>query len=199
MNKKEFLSELRKRLSGLPNDDTEERLGFYAEMIDDRIEDGISEEAAVSELGSVDEVVYQILSEIPLSKIVKERIKPKRRFKTWEIVLLSVGSPIWLSLIIAAFSVIISIYVTLWSVIASLWSVFASFIGCALSGVLLLPFMAIFYNLPTGLAALGVGLVCAGLSVFSFYGCKAATKGTVKLTKRILICIKKSFIKKEAV
>ncbi len=199
MNKQEFLSELRKRLSGLPEKDTEERLSFYAEMIDDRIEEGLSEQDAVSEIGTVEEVASQIIAEIPLSKIVKEKIKTKRRFKAFEIVLLAAGSPIWLSLFIAAFAVIFSLYVSLWSVIVSLWAIFASFIGCAFGGITLLPIMAIFYNLPTGLAALGAGLVCAGLSIFSFYGCKAATKGAVLLTKKILLCIKKSFIKKEAV
>ena len=48
MNKQEFLSQLRKGLAGLPQNDIEERLAFYGEMIDDRIEEGLSEEEAVS-------------------------------------------------------------------------------------------------------------------------------------------------------
>ena len=44
MNKQEFLAELRKGLSGLPQDDIEERLIFYDEMLEDRIEEGLSEE-----------------------------------------------------------------------------------------------------------------------------------------------------------
>ena len=39
MNKQEFLAELRKRLSGLPQADIEERIVFYSEMIDDRTEE----------------------------------------------------------------------------------------------------------------------------------------------------------------
>ena len=35
MNKREFIDKLRTKLKGLPNSDIEERLGFYAEMIDD--------------------------------------------------------------------------------------------------------------------------------------------------------------------
>ncbi len=198
MNKQEFLSELRKKLSGLPKNDTEERLSFYAEMIDDRIEEGLSEEDAVSEIGTVDGVATQIVSDVPLSKIVKEKIKPKRRLKVWEAVLLALGSPIWLSLLIAAFAIIFSLYVSLWSVIVSLWAAFASFIGCAIGGIVLLPIMIIFYNLPTGFASLSAGLVCAGLAIFMLYGCRAATKGTVLLTKKILLWIKKCFIKKEA-
>ncbi len=33
MNKQEFLTDLRKALSGLPQDDIEERIAFYGEMI----------------------------------------------------------------------------------------------------------------------------------------------------------------------
>ena len=100
MDKQEFLSKLRAKLFGLPQKELEERLSFYSEMIDDRIEEGLSEETAVKELGAVYEVAGQIIAEIPLSKLVKERIKPKRALNVWEIVLLAIGSPIWLSLMI---------------------------------------------------------------------------------------------------
>ena len=60
MTKQEFLSRLREGLSGLPEDDIAERLTFYGEMIDDRIEDGLSEEEAVAEVGSVDDIAAQI-------------------------------------------------------------------------------------------------------------------------------------------
>lgn len=36
MSKEQFLGQLRKGLSGLPQDDREERLAFYSEMLDDR-------------------------------------------------------------------------------------------------------------------------------------------------------------------
>ena len=38
MTKAEFITELKKRLSGLPMRELEESLSFYGEMIDDRIE-----------------------------------------------------------------------------------------------------------------------------------------------------------------
>ena len=40
MNKTEFLNELEARLKGLPKEDVEERLEFYSEAIDDRVEEG---------------------------------------------------------------------------------------------------------------------------------------------------------------
>ena len=197
MSKQEFLMQLRKGLSGLPKDDIDERLTFYSEMIDDRMEDGIPEENAVSEIGNVDEIISQIIADIPLGKLVKEKITPKKKMKAWEIVLLVLGSPVWLSLLIAAFAVIFSLYVVLWSVIISLWAVFACFVACGLAGIAAGIYFAIGGNKLTGIAVLGAGIVCAGLSVFMFFVCKAATKGILKLTKKLAIWIKNCFIKKE--
>ena len=59
MDKHDFLMQLQNRLSGLPQEDIEERLNFYNEMIDDRIEDGLSEEEAIAAVGSLDEIVLQ--------------------------------------------------------------------------------------------------------------------------------------------
>ena len=123
MNKQEFLAELRKGLSGLPQDDIEERLIFYNEMLEDRIEEGLSEEEAVSAIGSVEEIAAQTIADTPLTKIAKERIRPNRRLKAYEIILLTLGSPIWLPLGLAAAAVMLSLYIVLWAVIVSVWAV----------------------------------------------------------------------------
>ena len=62
MDKAQFLEELKRRLSGLPQSELEERLLFYSEMIDDRVEDGLTEEEAVAGIGSVDALVEQIMT-----------------------------------------------------------------------------------------------------------------------------------------
>ncbi len=197
MNKEEFLLRLRKGLSGLPQDDIEERLSFYSEMIDDQMEDGISEEEAVSAVGAVDEIVAQVVAETPLVKIAMERINPKRRLNEGEIVLLALGSPIWLSLAIAAVAAILSLYVSLWAVIISLWAVFASVIGCSVGGVLSCGVFIAGGKVASALAMLAVGIVLAGLAIFTFYGCRAATIGCLILTKKIAIWTKNCFRGKE--
>lgn len=197
MNKQEFFEELRKGLSGLPQGDIEERLSFYEEMIDDRIEEGLSEEDAVLAVGSVDEIIAQIIADIPLSKIAKEKFKPKGRLKAWEILLLALGSPIWLSFGIAAVAVFLAVYISLWSVIISLWAVFLALAASALGGIVSGLFFAIDGNISSGIAIFGVGLICVGLSIFMLYGCQAATKGILLLTKKIAMWIKNCFIKKE--
>ena len=197
MSKQEFLARLRKGLSGLPQDDIEERLTFYSEMIDDRMEEGVSEEDAVSAVGNVDELVAQAVADIPFAKIAKERIKPKRRLKAWETVLLALGSPIWLSLGVALFAIVFSLYVSLWAVIISLWAVFVSVAACSVGGVAAGIGFAVGGNALSGIAMVGAGIACAGLAVFAFFGCKAVTKGAVALTKSMAIWIKNCFIKKE--
>ena len=199
MSKTEFLYELRRRLAGLPQAEIEERIAFYNEMIDDRVEEGLTEEEAVAEIGPVEEIVNQIMAEIPLTAIVRERVKPKRALRAWEIILLVLGSPIWLSLLIAAFAVGLSLYIVLWSVVVCLWAVVVSL---AASAVWCL-FQVFLYqragNPGGALFAGGAALACAGLSILLVFGSLAATKGTARLTKKILLGIKALFVGKETV
>lgn len=199
MNKQEFLLALKKRLYGLPKDDLEERLAFYGEMIDDRIEEGRTEKEAVADIGSVDDISAQIIAETPLAKIVKERIKPKRRLKAWEIVLLALGSPIWLSLAIAAVAVVLSLYAVLLSFVVALWAVFVSFAACGIGGAAGFVISVASGNAAFGFVLLGGGFVCAGLCLFTYYACAALTKHILIFTKQIAVFIKKCFIKQENV
>ncbi len=199
MTKQEFLTQLREKMSGMPQEDIDERTAFYGEMLDDRIEDGLSEEEAVNEIGNVDDIVSQILADTPLTKIVKEKLKTKNRLKAWQIVLLAVGSPIWASLLIAAIAVIFSLWVSLWAVIISLWAVDVSFAATAVAGVIEGVIFIVRGNLLSGIFAIGAGLACAGLFIFLLFVCKALTKYFALLTKKIVISIKKMFVGKEDV
>ena len=196
MNKQDFLARLRQGLAGLPKDEIAERLAFYSEMIDDRMEEGLSEEQAVEEIGDVEEIISQIIGDVPLTQLVKERIKPKRTLKAWESVLLALGSPIWFSLLIAAVAVVFSFYVALWSVIISLWSIFASMVACAFGIIVLGIGYVLVSKMLIGLGLLGAGIACVGLSIFLFFGCKASTKGLLILTGKIALSIKKCFVRK---
>ena len=182
MCKQEFLEQLRKGLSGLPQDEIEERLTFYSEMIEDRKEEGLSEEEAVASVGDAAEITGQILADSPVQPVARKN----RRLKTWEIVLLVLGSPVWLSLLIAVAAVVFSLYVSLWAVILSLWAVFAAVtvfsVGIAALGI----GFALNGNVPAGMVMIGEGFICAGVAIFLFFGCKAATKATLWLTKKLI-------------
>ncbi len=199
MNKQEFLSLLRRELSGLPQGDIEERVGFYAEMIDDRMEEGLTEEEAVEAIGPVGPIVLQTIADTPLTKIVKERVQPKRRMRAWEITLLVLGSPIWLSLLIAFFAIVFAVIVTLWSVVIAFW---ASFIGmCAgvIAGGMLGSYTIWAGHLFQGLAMIGATMVVAGLAIFFYYLSVWMTKAVAFLTKRIAVGVKHLFVKKKGV
>lgn len=195
MFKAEFLDALRKRLEGLPHGVIMESLEFYSEMIDDRIEEGMSEQEAVRSIGSVDEIAAQIIAETPIRKIIKENITPKNKLSTTAIVLICVGAVVWVPLLIAAIAIFISVYACLWAAIVCAWAAFVTFAACFIGGIAGGTACAIFISAPSGLLLIAGGLICASLAIFSFFGCVAATKGAAKLSKTIVIGIKNMFIK----
>ena len=196
MNKAEFLEQLRSSLNGLPQGEIAERISFYEEIIDDRIEEGLSEEEAIEAVGPVNTIVLQTVAETPLTSLVKEKIRPKRKMKAWEIVLLVLGSPLWLSLLIAFYAVIFSMFVVLWSLVVTLWAVFISFIAGAVGGIAAGIILGSRGNGLQALLFVRAGLVLIGLSVYMFYISKAATKGMAKLSKKLVLGIKHMFVKK---
>lgn len=193
MNKNEFLKELEDRLNGsLPEADVKERVEFYTEAIDDRIEDGKSEEEAVAEIGTVDEVVAQIASETSMFKIVKQKVKPKRRIRPWEIVLAVVLAPIWIALAIVTLTLILVAYILLWVLVIVSYAVEIA-LGVAAVGSLVL----FFIQLPVGgfnLGYLGISLLAAGLAMLMVAACIGATKLTIKASKKIHSSIKRRLI-----
>ena len=199
MNKQEFLLALRGALADLPEADIKASLDYYAEIIDDQMEEGISEADAVASLGSVVAVAEQILLDMPLPKLVKARVKPKRRLRAWEIVLIAVGSPVWFPILLALIVVVLAVYVVLWSLVVSIYAVDVALAACLLGGLGGGVGLFIAGNPFSALFLVGAGLVCGGLSIFLFFGCKAATKGTVLLTKKMLLGVKKCFVRKEGV
>ena len=198
MTKNEFLAELRSRLSGVPEKDAEDRLGFYSEIIDDRMEEGLSEEEAVRGIGSIDEIAAGITAEISQARNKDQKRESKRKLKAWEIVLLAAGSPVWLPLAIAAVAVIFSLYAVLWALVISLWAVFVAFTATAGGSIVIFVVQVIYGNALAGVAILGAGLILAGSSIFLFFGCKNSTKGTAVLVKKLALGIKRIFVKKEA-
>lgn len=199
MNKAEFIAKLRAKLSRLPAPELDERIAFYSEMIDDRIEEGLSEKEAVAAIGTVDEVYSQIITDTPLITLAKEKLLPKRKLRPWEIILLTLGAPLWIILALAAIVIGVSIYAVIWSISISLWAVELTFIVCSVGSIIVSITLLVAGNTLSSIAVIGAGIALAGLSVFMFYGCKLATIGTIKLTKKIPLLIKKCFVGKEEI
>ena len=195
MRKQEFLDALESRLSGLSERAIRERLEFYNEMINDRVEDGFSEEDAVARLGTVDEIADEIISDYPLAKLAREKLQRKNKPAAWKAWTLWLTSVVWIPLLIALFAVIISLYAAVWSVIATFWASFAAFVVAAPGGVVL-GFIYMFADgVFKGFAFIGAGTATAGLAILAFFGCIHATKGCAWASRKIPIAIKKLLMK----
>ena len=187
MRKKEFLEKLQASLWAMPEADRQRSADYYAEMIDDRMEDGLSEEEAVAAIGDLDEIVQQILGETPRPPVVVEPAKKgkpaKDNTKTWLIILLILGSPVWGALLIAVVAVVFSVLASLWAVVISLYATAvalgASSIGCFVGSFFMIG------SIGEGMVAWGAALLCAGLAILFVMLSNLAAKGMIALTKWI--------------
>ena len=136
MNKQEYLESIRSRISAMPADDVNRFMDYYSEMIDDRVEDGLSEEEAVADMGSPDAAVEQILEDMPLTKLVKEKIKPKHELKAWEVVLIVLGSPVWIPLLITAAVLLLTLWIVAFALLISFYAVVLSFVAAGIGGLI---------------------------------------------------------------
>ena len=130
--------------------------------------------------------LYPILGEDGIEKLKSSRV-----------LLVGIGGVGAAALI--ALAVLIALYASFWAIIASLWAAFGSLAGCALGSVVSGLALSMGANLPAGMALIGAGIVCAGLSVLLFFACKAATKGLVVLASKTVLAVKRCLIKKEGV
>ena len=192
MTKESLLMWLREAFSAYPPEEVEERIRFYEEMIDDRMEDGLTEEEAVASLGSLEEVIAKMAAEMPPLKT-----KKAMRLRWWEILLLVLGFPLWLPLLAAGFAVALSLYICIWAAILCLWAGFVTIAVCCFFGILAGIAYIIFINRLAGIALLGAGIFCMGLSILAFWGCKVISAGTWKLTVKLLTRKKRSDSGKE--
>ena len=198
MNKQDFLLELSARLARLPERERRESLAYYNEMIDDRMEEGCSETDAVAAVGTLDEAVLHILEEIPMTRLLRRSITPTHRLRAWEIVLLILGSPIWISLIAAVLASVIAVYASLWSVVVSLFAAELSLAVAPIGGIVV-GFIRIFNgSVGGGLFLLGSSLLSAGLAILLFYACRWSAWSMARLSRGIWLVMKRTFVGKGA-
>ena len=166
MNKTQFCALLGNKLKPyLSPKEIYKTLNFFEEMIDDRIDEGLSEEEAVSQLGDINIIVDQILDE---HNIGKKQTKLVWRFIPRELGFINIVLlfPAWITI----FSLVASLFIVILSIIFSIvLSIIAIFIG----GILLIlksPFYLIYErNISYFLDTLGFGFVISGASLIGIY------------------------------
>lgn len=195
MTKQLFLNELSAALHGLPREERYRTLSYYDELIDDRMEDGQSEEEAVESLGSPEQIAREILGE------EEPPVSTGTGRKVWMIILLVLGFPFWGSLLLAAAIVLLCVYICLFLPAFVLGVMALAFLAGALIGVVGTPFLIwdvglLTGGLPAGLFQLGMSVALLGLAVLSALGFYFTGKATVKAGRAIWRWIRRSFSKK---
>lgn len=194
MNKPDFLNNLKNALTGLPHDDIQKTIDYYSEIIDDAVEDGNNEQEAIARLGNIEDIAEKVIDETPLSRFVREDVK-NRNMSTAVIILLIVGSPLWLVLFVTIFAVGFSLYTAIWSVILSFFATFAALVISGAAMLIISPFLLPVRPLKAMFTS-GTALICAGLSVFLFYISVWSAKAVIKFTVFLVRKAKERFIKK---
>lgn len=198
MRMNEYLSALAAELSQLPEAERKKQISYYEELFADMKEEGLGEEEIAEKLGSPKKAAEEILAEVPLSMLIKSRVKPKKGWTVLNVILLILGAPVWLSIAIALLAVILSVYVVIWAVVVVLFCVALAILAAGIFGVVLFAVNLIPATV-SSLFVLGLGLLCLGLTVPALLGALAVTKGVCKLTGRIARWIRSLFIRKEVV
>ena len=194
--KEKYLSAIRQGLSDLPMNEVKERISFYSEMIDDRVEDGLTVDEAIREIGPVTSVVRQVIAELGGKEQGEKKEKekaPRTKRGAGYIALVISSSVIWLPLLIVGaaalasvyvslWSIVVSLWVAAWSVVVSLWAAFVSLIGASLyavaAGVATLVMDKDIY----GALLIGAAIVMAGLSILIFFAARALSKAVARAT-----------------
>ena len=199
MSKDQFLWQLRMAMQKAELGNIDNVLDYYNEMLEDRMEDGMTEEEAVASMESIESIIATLKADKPLSEVVKGRIKEsknkadkKGHTGLW-IALAIIGSPIWLALLLAGVVILFALFVTVWSLIIAFFATTIALGAAAVACLIGAPVLLI-TGLAPGVAALalfGAALFLAGLSIFLWSPVVAFAKFAVRMLKKAVLAIKK--------
>ena len=196
MTKADFLQLLERALAQLPEEERQANLEYYSELLDDMLEEGMTEAEATAKLGSPSQIAQSILQEVPLGKLVSTRMKPKSGWTPLAIVLAVVGSPVWVPLLLLAAALVLSLFVSIWALGVAAVAVVVG-LAVAVVAAPILAIRAAVLTPPLGLMLLGGGLVLLGLCVLGGLMVVELCKLLWQLTVWLAHKIKGLFIRKE--
>lgn len=192
MTKKIFFKKLKHELSRLPKSEIRERISFYDEMIDDKIEDGMTEAEAIDSICTSDPIGTKF------KKMDSDSdIKPKR--STTALVLIVLGFPVWFSILAAVFAVVFSLWIALWAIVIAFWAVFASTAVAAPCIAVASIFLLCRGDFALSAVGIATALACAGIAIVFFYVSKYLTIASAKITVWLFRVIVSIFRRKETV
>lgn len=162
MDKRTFLDGLRTALVSLPASEIDKTVAYYEEMIDDRIEDGMSEEEAVASMEPIGVLAQRIINDTPaVNRAVRKAKQSSVPTIIW-VMLAILGLPIWLPLLCLAFGLIISAFALLFGLIISLIAVV---LGLSIGGIVGIVFVLCHLGVSGMSAVFAVGLCLIGIGL----------------------------------
>lgn len=194
MNRVEYLAALKSALSQMPAEELEKQLAYYDELIADMCEDGMSEEEATARLGAPDAVAEELLAALPLSTLVKSRIRSAGGSSALTVVLLVLGFPLWFPLLVSVFAVVLSLVITLWALVIGFAAVVFSLGVTAIAAPVALV-AGWFQGSPLMVA--GYALIAGGLCLLGVLALPPLCGAMARLCRVIGRGVKSIFIKKE--
>ena len=186
MNKSRFSATLKRELRGMPRAEIAKTVAYYEEMIDDKIEGGMTEEQATASLGDPKEIARSICAEGSAAA------KPKTHssLAPWAVVLLVLGSPLWVGLAAGALGLLVGFFAVVFSLGVAFFAVLAAMLAGGAAELLKAAFLVgrggwqTVVSIGAGLLLLGVGLLLVALV-------KPAAAGLWRLAKLPVSGVKK--------
>lgn len=189
MTKQEYLDELRSALGELPADEARRACAFYEEMIDDRIEAGLDEQDAVAQMEPPAEAAARILDELPTVPRAIARAQAARRsgcgtVALWAAVI--VGSPLWVSVLIAALAFVLCGVIMLCLPVVVAWVIAVAFLLCVPVAIFASVCASFAGSGTIALIDLGIGLGMGGAGLLLLIAALFVTRFFVRLLARFV-------------
>lgn len=179
MSRNEFISELRKKLSRLPQSEIDSTISYYDEYFNDAGPE--NEQLVLSEIGSPSSVASKIIGEFAVVSAEKN----KRPVSVLFIILAIFASPIALPIALAVSVVAVAVVIVLFAVyiavgVAGL-ALFANGLVSIFAGA-----WAMTVSVSTGLFYLGYGMISTSVGAAVAIGITRLTQATFRGFKKLL-------------
>lgn len=184
MTKSEFLKELRKNLSKFNIDEINNIIDFYDEIIEEKQENGMTEDEAVASLGELKNIIDNVSAELVYKR--SEKKKSRQPLRNFTIILGICASPILLPLGITFFV----LFITISGVFLSLIFAFG-----VTAGSFLLATIPMAVDLFASGGSISLIMIQVGICLFIVGLFTLLTISVIKISHTVLNSINKTFSK----
>lgn len=181
MNKTEFINKVKLGLDNISKEEQENALRYYVEYFQDAGEE--NEEEVIKELGTPEEVVAKIKSDMNIEKDLNSKLNQKRT-EPWVIVLLVLASPFIFTGLAMLASLILVLFSLIFAIAVSSFALIFTGLVCSVVSFIAIPvsFASFIFLLGMGLISLAVGLF---LGLLTYVLARLLANATVSLCTKI--------------